>query len=63
MEDRWPYPVSQAMQRQTGCGQKAARPIAADAPMERDPGIPADRPAKAAPALSNACQSGRQSKD
>jgi hypothetical protein len=63
MEDRWPYPVSQAMQRQTGCGHKAARPVPADATTERHPGISADRPVIAAPVRSNACQSERQSKD
>jgi hypothetical protein len=51
------------MQRQTGCGHKAARPVPADVTTERDPGISADRPAQAAPGRSDACQSERQSKD
>ena len=60
VEDRWPYPVSQAMQRQTGSGHKAARP----APEREATADHSDRTQNdPGTARSNACQSGRQSKD
>ncbi len=51
MEDRWPYPVSQTMQRQTGRGHKPARPAPADTAPEPDA-----PEAKAKPAVRGADQ-------
>jgi len=56
MGERWPYPVSQAMQRQTGCRIKALRPAPASLPMapEAASELPAAEPAL--PPSINPCQ-------
>lgn len=46
MEDRWPYPTSQTMQRQTGRGNKIVRPVKENvqsAPDRDSADKPADR--------------------
>jgi hypothetical protein len=66
VQERWPYPTSQTMQRQTGRGKKIARPD--DPSIVPDGATPADGKTMPAgtgatpdsPPSSNPCQIGRQ---
>lgn len=44
MQDRWPYPTSQTMQRQTGRGKKIAPTTPAETPLVPDQNTSPDKP-------------------